>query len=236
MTRILLIHGASHGAWCWRDTLPALTALGHEARAIDLPSHGDDQTPVGKVTLNGYGQAILDALSEPAVLVGHSMGGYAITQAAEMNPANVAGLIYLCAYTPWEGFSLSQMRLQAAEQPLLPAIRPAEDRLSFTFDPDMAPDLFYHDCPPETVRYAEARLCPQAVAPSATPLTLTARSHSLPRSYIVCKRDRAIPPDFQREMAARFDPGRVATLDSGHSPFFAMPETLAATIDRLVKA
>jgi pimeloyl-ACP methyl ester carboxylesterase len=236
MTRILLIHGAAHGAWAWRDTLPALTALGHDVQAIDLPSHGQDPTPVTEVTLEDYGRAILDALTGPTVLVGHSMGGYAITKAAEMDPTLISGLIYLCAYTPWSGLSLAKMRFQASEQPLLPAMRLAEDRKSFTFDPDMAPLLFYQDCPAEAVAYAQDHLCPQAVAPSSSAMELTDRSQSLPRSYIICAQDRAIPPDFQNDMAARFDPARVRTLDSGHSPFFSMPTALARMIDDLSKA
>lgn len=240
MARILLIHGASHGAWCWRDTLPELTALGHEAWAIDLPSHGDDPTPAGEVTLQDYGQAILnalnDAVDEPTVLVGHSMGGYAITQAAEMDPSRIQGLIYLCAYDPWPGLGLSQMRMQADEQPLLPAIRMSQDRRSFTFDPDMAPDLFYHDCPADTVDFALDHIRPQSVAASTTAIALTDRSRMLPRSYIVCAQDRAIPPAFQRVMAARFDPARVTELPSSHSPFFSMPDALAHAIDTFVKA
>lgn len=235
MARILLVHGASHGAWCWRAMLPALTSLGHDVHAIDLPSHGDDPTPVNDVTLQGYGQAILDALDGSTVLVGHSMGGYAITQAVEMDPTQIAGLVYLCAYDPWPDLSLTQMRLEADEQPLLPAIRMAEDRRSFTFDAAMAPDLFYQDCSPEDVAYALDRICPQSAAASATPIPLTDNSRNLPRSYIVCTKDGAIPPAFQRVMASRFDPARVAELPSGHSPFFSMPDALARTIDTLVK-
>lgn len=235
MARLLLIHGAAHGAWCWRDTLPALAARGHEVRALDLPSHGQDRTPVNDVTLDLYGQAIVDALDGPTVLVGHSMGGYAITRAAELDPTHIAGLVYVCAYDPWPGLSLAQMRMKAPTQPLLPALRMSEDRLSFTIDPAMAPDLFYHDCPPETVAYALDHLCPQAVAASSVPVTLTGNSQDLPRSYIICTGDRTIPPVFQQQMAARFAPGRVADLPSSHSPFFSMPEALARTIDAFVK-
>jgi pimeloyl-ACP methyl ester carboxylesterase len=49
MAEFLLIHGSCHGAWCWRDVLPELERLGHSARAIDLPSHGVDQTPIKDV-------------------------------------------------------------------------------------------------------------------------------------------------------------------------------------------
>ncbi len=232
MARFLLVHGASHGAWCWRDVLPDLRALGHTARAIDLPGHGDDPTPPQDVTLAAYGHAIARALAEdgPCIVVGHSMGGYAITEAAEMAPDNISRLVYLCAYTPWPGLTLSEMRKLSAEQPLLPAIRMAGDKRSFAFDPEMAQRLFYHDCSPAAVAYALDRLTPQATAPSQTPVTVTARSADLPRSYIICAQDGAIPPDLQRQMAARFATRDVITLDSSHSPFFSMPGGLAACL------
>jgi pimeloyl-ACP methyl ester carboxylesterase len=233
VARFLLIHGACHGAWCWRDTLPALEALGHEARAIDLPSHGADRTPLAEVTLERYAHAILDALDAPAILVGHSMAGYPITLAAERAPERIARLVYLCAYTPWPGLTLSRMRHEADEQPLLPAIRMSEDGQSFTFDPEMVPDLFYHDCPSEAVAYAQARLCPQAVAASSTAVALTDRSASVPRSYIVCRYDRAIPPQFQEVMARRAAPEDVHFLPTSHSPFFADPEGLAQVLHRI---
>lgn len=239
MARFLLIHGAAHGAWCWRAVIPALEALGHRARAIDLPSHGADPTPVGTVTLEDYAQSILAALAadaeEPAILVGHSMGGFPITRAAEIDPSRIARLVYLCAYTPWEGLALTQMRMKAPYQPLLPAIRMAGDGKSFSFDPAMAPDLFYHDCAPEDVAFALAHVCPQPKAPSETVVDLTDRSQSLPRSYIVCARDRAIPPEFQRAMAARFAPEDVTELDTSHSPFLSAPEALAARLDAIAR-
>ena len=236
MARILLIHGAAHGAWCWRDVIPELGALGHEARAIDLPSHGDDPTPVEAVTLEDYADAVLGALDAPTVVVGHSMGGYPITRAAEKDPTNIARLVYLCAYTPWEGLTLAQMRMRAPTQPLLPAIRMDASGAFFTFDRAMAPALFYHDCPPGAVDFALARLCPQAKAPSETVVALTARSQSLPRSYILCTQDGAIPPEFQREMAARFAPDDVYEMDTSHSPFLSAPGALARLIDRIARS
>ena len=62
MAHFLLVHGAAHGAWCWRDLLPELTAKGHSVQAIDLPGHGQDSTPYQQVTLDNYADAILSAL------------------------------------------------------------------------------------------------------------------------------------------------------------------------------
>jgi pimeloyl-ACP methyl ester carboxylesterase len=233
MARFLLVHGSCHGAWCWRDVIPALQALGHQANAIDLPSHGTDPTPLSEVTLPLYAEAILAAIEEPVILVGHSMGGYPITQAAAIAPEKVAGLVYLCAYMPIEGMGLGDMRKMSNEQPLLAAIRPSADRQSFSFDPAEVERLFYHDCPPGTLDYALAHLTQQAVKPQITPVEGLARAEALPRDYIVCSQDRAIPPSAQRDMAARVPEARRHVLAASHSPFFAMPDALAALLSEI---
>ncbi len=227
MADFLLIHGSGHGAWAWRDVLPRLHALGHEARAIDLPGHGDDRTPLEAVRLASYRDAIRAALGDRTVLVGHSMGGYPITAAAEAEPGKIAALVYLCAYVPREGLSLADMRRAGPRQPLAPAIRRSGDGLSFSFDPSMTRDLFYHDCPEEAAAFAAERLCQQPTLPQETPLDAMARAAALPRHYIVCEDDRAIPPEYQETMAEDFEPGCVHRLPTSHSPFFAAPDKLA---------
>lgn len=227
MAHFLLVHGAAHGAWCWRDVLTPLRAAGHSVRAIDLPGHGDDPTPVEDVTLERYADAILAAIDEPAILVGHSMAGYPITLAGERAPDRIAALVYLCAYTPWPGLSLAAMRLQAPAQPLIEAMQISDDRVWMTFDPAMIEAKFYHDCPPGTLDYARPRLRAQAIQPNSVAIETTATSADLPRHYIACADDRAIPPAFQDQMAARFAPANRHVLNTGHSPFFAAPDKLA---------
>lgn len=236
MARFLLVHGSCHGAWCWRDVVPALEALGHDARAIDLPSHGADRTPLADVTLPLYAQAILDAIREPVILVGHSMGGYPITQAAAIAPEKIARLVYLTAYMPMDGLGLGDMRKRATEQPLAHAIRPSEDRQSFTFDPSEVERLFYHDCPLGTFEHAMQHLTPQAVKPQITPVEGLARAEALPRDYIICTEDRAIPVAAQHEMAARLPEGRRHALAASHSPFFAMPGALAGLLSDIANS
>jgi len=239
MAEFLLIHGSCHGAWCWRDLIPPLTRAGHGARAIDLPSHGDDPTPLAEVTLERYAEAIVAAIDAtrngPVVLVGHSMAGFPITRAAELAPDKIARLIYLCAYVPQRGLSLVEMRKQAPRQPLMPAVIRAEDGASFTVDPAMAGDIFYHDCSDAVRAYALPRLCAQAVAPQSVPVAVTDRARALPRDYILCTQDRTIPPEYQETMVADWSPARVYRLASGHSPFFSMPARLAETLIRIAE-
>lgn len=233
MSDILLVHGAAHGAWCWHRVLPALAALGHRARAIDLPSHGDDPTDPSQVTLDLYADAILAATTGPTVLVGHSMGGFPITAAAQRAPERFAALVYLCAYLPVAGMTLAEMRRAGPEQPLAGSFLVDDTRTTFTFDPARAPALFYHDCPAQDVALAARRLCPQPIRPQETAIPDTARAGALPRFYIRCTDDRAIPPAYQATMSADLPPDRVLSLPCGHSPFFAAPDALARHIDAI---
>ncbi|MDZ4095223.1 MAG: alpha/beta fold hydrolase, partial [Paracoccaceae bacterium] len=183
-------------------------------------------------SLHGYARAILEAIDEPVILVGHSMAGYPITAAAELAPQKITALIYVCAYVPRPGLSLADLRRAGPSQPLAPAIRIAPDRQSFDFDPTMIAAKFYHDCPPEAVDLARRNLCPEPILPQETPLALSARSANIAKYYIRCTEDRAIPPAYQTTMSASFPPTHVSSLPTSHSPFFAAPQALAQSLIR----
>lgn len=233
MSHFLLVHGSCHGAWCWRDVLPELMALGHTAQAIDLPGHGQDRAPLEDITLDLYADTILNALDGPTILVGHSMGGFPISRAADMDPANIQRLIYLCAYVPWDDHSLVEMRLRAPRQPIMKAIRKSLDGRTFSILPEHAREIFYHDCPDEAFDFALENLCPEPTLPQATKVTLGSAYKSVQRSYILCEQDSAIPSEFQHTMAADFAAGDVIRMDTSHSPFFSSPAELARHLDRI---
>jgi len=236
---LLLVHGSCHGAWCWRDVIPALAARGVSARAIDLPGHGADTTPLAEVTLAGYARAIADAARDmhdgPVPVLGHSMAGYAIAAAAMECPELVGKLIFLCAYVPQEGRSLVDLRKAGPRQPLLPAIRQHADGISFSFAEEYLKPLFYQDCSGADVSYARAHLTPQAILPQATPLALSPAYHALEKHYIRCTEDNVIPTEYQAQMARDFAPGHLTTLPSSHSPFFSMPERLADRVAAILE-
>jgi hypothetical protein len=57
---LILIHGAWHGAWCWKRLTPLLES--HDIRVIapDLPSMGDDPTAASDVTLESWARFVAD--------------------------------------------------------------------------------------------------------------------------------------------------------------------------------
>jgi len=232
MSEFLLIHGSCHGAWCWTDLIPELRALGHGARAIDLPSHGVDATPEVDVTLGRYADAILAAMDGPTIVVGHSMAGYPITAAAAKDARNIRALVYLCAYVPRSGKSLADMRKMAPSQPLMEAVRVADDRVTFTVDPAQCVDKFYHDVPPDRAAWAVANLCPQPILPQET--ICPSAPTSIPRHYILCTKDRTIPPAFQRDMSVGCDSTR--DMATSHSPFLSAPVALARHLHQIALA
>ena len=232
MGTYVLIHGAWHGAWCWERVVPLLEKAGHKVVAPDLPGHGKDRTPVSEVSLQAYTDSVckaLDPLSEPVVLVGHSMGGIVITQAAEYRPAKIKTLVYLTAFLLRNGESLLQVAQGDTEALVLSNLIMADDGSHATVRDEAIREAFYGDCSDEDVALAKSLLVPQAVAPFAAPVSTTEERFGLvPRVYIECLSDRAISPSVQRRMYGALPCQKVISMDTDHSPFFSAPRELAA--------
>jgi pimeloyl-ACP methyl ester carboxylesterase len=235
MATFVLVHGAWHGAWCWRKVVPLLEAMGHTVVTPDLPGHGDDKTPGGEVTLDGYAQRIADVLAGmqgKAIVVGHSMGGIAITAAAELVPEKIETLVYLTAFLPRDGESLGSIEDRNTQKRVPLALVVEEGSPTAWLDPSKVDDLFYHDVGIEDREAAKAQWTAQALAPFMTPLKLTPeRFGSVRRGYIVCTEDRAIVADLQHDMIAKSGVDAVKYLPASHSPFLSMPDKLAETLD-----
>lgn len=95
---ILFVHGASHGAWCWRDWMEAAARRGHHAFAVSLRGHGGSSGSLLTGRLSTYaGEVTRTAASLPAppVLVGHSLGGLVVQKVAESYPA--AGVVLVAS-------------------------------------------------------------------------------------------------------------------------------------------
>ena len=239
MGEVLLIHGAWHGAWCWDDLIPELEARGHAARAIDLPGLGADQTPNDQVTLDAYAQRIADevrAMGPRVWLTGHSMGGLAITQAAEHVCDRLAGLIYVTAAVPLDGQSMSQAFAATGEQTVAARMSfDPETNTAYVADEHLR-DMFYNLCSDAQVERARRLLRPrQPLAPTSMPVSVSAeRFGSVPRYYVECLQDHALPIGFQRAMHRAAGMDGVATLEADHSPFFSCPAELAAAMDGFI--
>lgn len=230
MSTYVLVHGSWHGGWCWFKVVARLESAGHRVLAPDLPSLGIDKTPIADVSLRTWAESIgrlVAAQTEPVVLVGHSRGGIVISEVAEAMPEKIARLVYVCAFLLRDGESLVEAAQEDRTSVLLGNLIPSEDQRAATLRAEVIADAFYGECSDQDVALARALLAPEAMAPLATPLHLTAeRFGRVPRVYIECLRDRAVPPALQKRMYAAQPCERVITLDTDHSPFFSRPDEL----------
>lgn len=238
MTRFLFVHGAFHGAWCWDGPVAALRARGHEAQAVDLPGSGDDRTPVVEVTLERYAERVCQALqasAEPAVLVAHSMGGVAITQAAARCPGAISALVYVAAFLPGNGQSVADLtQLPEGAGDGVQANMVVDGDPPVAMMPEQAArEVFFGDCNEEVAARALPQIGPQPLLPMLTPVELPHGGLSIPRFYVLAGRDRAIPPALQRRMAKEGGATVLAELNADHSPFLSRPDEL---VDALVRA
>jgi pimeloyl-ACP methyl ester carboxylesterase len=228
----VLVHGSWHGGWCWYKIVPLLEKAGHKAMAPDLPSLGKDRTPITEVTLETWTDSIcriLDEQTEPVILVGHSRGGILISQAAERRPEKVKTLVYLAAPLLRDGESFLQVAGEDGTSPFLPHLVISKDRSSVMIREEAFRELFYGECSEEDVTLARSLLAPEAVAPAATPIHVTAANFGrVHRVYIECRRDKALSPGLQKKMYTALPCQKVISLDTDHSPFFSAPQALAA--------
>lgn len=232
MAVYVLIHGAWHGAWCWKKVAPLLEERGHTVVAPDLPGRGSDSTPLAELTLQAYVDrvcGVLDAQPEPAVLIGHSMGGAIITQTAEERPDKIRALVYLCAFLPRDGETVLGLAASEPASLVTQNLVVSDDQRSATLRGDSLRDAFYGDCSDEDAAWAASLLVPEALAPATTPLCTTeANWGRVPRIYIETLQDRALPPPLQQRMYTASPCERVITMDTSHSPFLSAPQQVAS--------
>jgi pimeloyl-ACP methyl ester carboxylesterase len=228
-----LVHGAGHGAWCWERLIPILEALGHRAFAMDLPCEDPGAGCLRYAEVVDRALPVVDDL----VLVGHSLGGLTVPLVAARRP--IRRLVFLCSLIPLFGQSLAD---QIADEPEMydPVLRGHPGRIT---DPDgatrfrdetSARDVFCHDCTPEDVHWAFARLRRQAAAPRREPCPLSAWAPG-EKAYILCREDRAVSPAWSRRVARERLGVEPIELDGSHSPFISRPSALAGVLDRVAR-
>ena len=214
-----------------------LRAGGHKALAPDLPAHGDDPTPVNLVTLRDYVDSlvrVIESIPEPAILVGHSMGGL-VMQAAEEVPDRVRAVVYVSAILPANGVAMLQV-VDGFDPEYLAQLEWASDGRSAEIRAEGARTFLYPLCPQRLVKDALERFTPEPAAPFEVPLHTTADRLGRVRAYYVeCLRDRAVPVGLQRSMQRDAGISRVFSLNCDHSPFFSAPDDLVACFESVAE-
>ncbi len=198
--------------------MPLLEKRGFAVRAVDLPSVG--AKPGSGLDLSADAaevEAVLDTLTGPVVLCGHSYAGMVISR---VRPRGIAHLVYVCAFVPLEGQSL----ITAGSGRPASWIQMIDGGLMQP-DASRADAVFYTDCDPATRDWAKSKLKPQSAAIMTEPVARPTW-RDVPSTYVVCVNDGALPYDTQRNVyAPRMS--HVVELKADHSPFLSQPAALA---------
>jgi pimeloyl-ACP methyl ester carboxylesterase len=202
---VVLVHGGLVDGSGWQGVYSLLMQDGYSVRIVQNPT----------LSLEGDVAAtmmVIDAQSEPVILVGHSYGGAVISEAG--NHPKVAGLVYIAAFVPDQGESVEMLIADPPPGAPVPPILPPHDGLLF-LDREKFHDSFAADVSAEDAEFMADSQVPWGVqALSGTNSEPAWRSK--PSWYLVATEDRMIP----RRPSARCLSGRVQPLTR---PRVAMP-------------
>lgn len=228
MAHFILIHGGLHGGWCWERITPLLESAGQTAFSPDLPGMGADTTPFAVDPFAQWVDALVgwvDDAPAPVILVGHSLGGSVISQAAEYRPEKIAKLVYLSGLLRRNG------ETTLYEEGSVPLDVQVNEKGQMMLPQDVVRSLCYNLCSEADIEAAVARLTPQPLAVALARLSLTeARFGRVPKFYIEARFDQAVTLDVQRHLQANWPCARAATLNADHSAFFSAPQACAEAI------
>lgn len=188
--------------------------------------------------MSAYVQSVVDLLdreTHPVILVGHSMAGAVISQAAELRPDRVDVLVYAAAFLLGSGESVLDAMQGDAEGQVLSRLTFDRDETGAIVDRDTVRSFIYNETPSELFERAVPLLLDsQPVQPLSAPVSLTpARSGRPPRVVVKTMRDRLLSPAAQQRAIDTHGCDRVFELDADHVPFFSRPEELTHVLHSL---
>jgi pimeloyl-ACP methyl ester carboxylesterase len=214
---IVLVHGLWADGSSWSKVIPILQNAGHRVIAVQLAerSLAEDVATVKRA---------IDLVGGPTILVGHSFGGFVITNAG-YNNQNVTGLVYVSAFAPDEGESAVNF---VPVESLPPGLLVFDSGGFAYLNPEMFPQAFAQD-----VNTTEAETLAVVQKPAHQSL-FTEKSgppawKQLPTWFEVSEGDHIIPPDAQRMFAQRMNATTIS-LNSSHASLVSHPNEIAQLI------
>jgi len=220
---VVLVHGGFVDGSGWEGVYKTLKKDGYAVVVVQNPTKSlADDVAVTKraiATLNG-----------PVILVGHSYGGAVITEAG--NDPKVAGLVYVAAFAPDKGESVSSLIKDPPPGAAVPPILPPQDGFLF-LDKAKFRASFAADVGADAAAF---------MADSQVPWGLEALGGTInepawrkkPSWYLVTTEDKMIPPDAQRAMSKRAG-STVAEVKGSHAVYVSQPQAVASLIEKAAR-
>jgi pimeloyl-ACP methyl ester carboxylesterase len=223
-TGIVLVHGGFVDGSGWEGVYEILRKDGYLVSVVQNPtiSLADDVAAT---------ERIVAAQSGPVILVGHSYGGAVITEAG--NDPRVAGLVYIAAFVPDKGESVSTLIANPPPGAPVPPILPPQDGYLF-LDKAKFPASFAADVDAEKAAFMADSQVPWGV--SALDGTIREPAwKTKPSWYMVTTDDKMIPPPAQRFMSKRAG-STVVEVAGSHAIYVSQPGAVAALIEKAAES
>ncbi len=222
---IVLVHGAWADGSCWSGVIERLQADGYNVTAPQFPE-SSLAADVARL------RQVLDRQDGPTVVTGHSYGGQIMTALGTDAP-HVVGLVYIAAFGLDQGETIGGL---LAQGPPTPALAHLDiDKQGFAWIPE--DDFIKHfagDIDPVKARVMYA--VQQALAASTLEDVMGVPAwKSQPSWYLVAEHDEAVPPDAERQFAARMDATTIE-VPCGHVAMVSHPDEVTHLIETAAAA
>jgi pimeloyl-ACP methyl ester carboxylesterase len=221
---VVLVHGGFVDGSGWEGVYKILRKDGYAVAIVQNPtiSLADDVAATKRIIATQNGSVIL---------VGHSYGGVVITEAG--NDPKVAGLVYITAFAPDKGESVSTLIKDPPPGAPVPPILPPQDGYLFLDKAKFAAS-FAGDVETERAAFMADSQVPWGVEALSGTITEPAWK-TKPSWYLVATDDKMIPPPAQRFMSQRAGSTVVETAGS-HAIYVSQPSAVAAIIEQAAGA
>ena len=221
---VVLVHGGFVDGSGWEGVYKVLRKDGYRVSVVQNPtiSLADDVATTKRT---------VSAQNGPVILVGHSYGGVVVTEAG--NDPNVVGLVYIAAFAPDKGESVSSLiKDPPPGAPVPPIVGPEDGYLSL--DKAKFAASFAADVDADSAAFMADSQVPWGVEALGGAISEPAWK-SKPSWYLVATDDKMIPPPAQRFMSERA--GSTVVEEAGsHAIYVSQPNAVAALIERAAQA
>ena len=224
LRNVVLVHGGFVDGSGWQPVYDLLKADGFNVSVVQNPTLSLE----GDVAAT---QQVIEAQDGPVILVGHSYGGAVITEAGTDD--NVAALVYIAAFAPDKGESVSALIKNPPPGAPVPPILPPQDGFLF-LDRAKFRAAFAADVSPEAASFMADSQVPWGLDALNGAVTEPAW-RSKPSWYLVSTDDKMIPPDAQRAMSKRAG-STVAEVKGSHAVYVSQPRAVADIIAKAANA
>jgi len=229
----VLVHGAWHGGWCWKEVARHLAGMGYRVSTPTQTGLGERRHLLSKeITLDTFAADIVNHIEaeelNDVILVGHSFGGASITATADKIPQRIHHLVYLDSVILENGqspFSVLPPDVVAARR------KTVAEQGQGMFIPPPPPTAFGIPADHPSADWVKRRLTPHPVSTYESPIRISNPvGNGRPRTYIACTNPIYGPLETARQWVKKQENWSWQEIATGHDAMVTAPSELARVL------